>query len=117
MSDKKVHFMKIDAETFTRTALLQALMRKKETVAIREAGPYRQDDGYFQVWVDSVMCVSEMEEWLVSLKNIETVGVVPRHNYRKSEGYLFDSLEAVPITNPDFINPKLIHLYPEREIQ
>lgn len=112
--EKVIHFLGVDVQTDTLRPLLRALQRKKDILAFKSQGAYREDAGYTKVFVDTTMTESEFETWLFGLgtagnparhrkhppKEICVVGTFTRKNYTKAEGYLFEKFEAVPL--PDY---------------
>jgi hypothetical protein len=99
-----IHFLGVDVQTDTLRPLLRALQRKKDILAFESRGAYREDASYTKVFVDTTMTESELEDWLHGLggkrsPEICIVGAFTRKNYTKAEGYLFEVLEAVPLTN------------------
>ncbi len=109
---KVIHFLGVDVQTDTLRPLLRALQRKKDILAFESQGAYREDARYTKVFVDTTMTESEFETWLFGLgtagdpryhrsppKEVCIVGTFTRKNYTKSEGYLFDKFEAVPLSD------------------
>jgi len=68
----------IDVETCCASALVRRLAQLKTTFNISNAGAYREDPGYTQVWVDTRMTEDELEDWLYRAKGIDYVGVWQR---------------------------------------
>lgn len=73
-----IHRLGIDVETRCASALVRKLGQLKTTFNISNAGAYREDPGYTQVWVDTRMTEEEMEDWLYRAKGIDYVGVWQR---------------------------------------
>ncbi|MDH1555929.1 hypothetical protein N5E86_15860 [Stutzerimonas stutzeri] len=68
----------IDVETHCANALVRRLAQLKTTFNISNAGAYREDPGYTQVWVDTRMTEEKLEDWLYRAKGINYVGVWQR---------------------------------------
>lgn len=68
----------IDVETRCASALVRRLGQLKTTFNISNAGAYREDPSYTQVWVDTRMTEDELEDWLYRAKGIDYVGVWQR---------------------------------------
>lgn len=73
-----IHRLGIDVETRCVSNLMRRLGDLKTTFALYNAGAYRENPGYTQVWVDTRMTEDEMEDWLYRAKGIDYVGVWQR---------------------------------------
>ena len=96
-----VHFLGIDVETKARAALLRFLDRKG-VLAVVDCGAYRGCGEHSQVLVDTIFTEAELDTLLYEkfrgYKGASYVGVFTRQDYRKSDGYLWDSVSAVPLS-------------------
>lgn len=68
----------IDVETRCVANLKKRLGDLKTTFALHNAGAYREDPAYTQIWVDTRMTEEQLEEWLYRAKGIDYVGVWER---------------------------------------
>lgn len=78
LAKRKTHCLGIDVPTSHASRVVKRLELLKTTQLVSRQGPYREDPGYTQVWVDTRMTEDELDDWCYRTKGIEYVGVWER---------------------------------------
>lgn len=85
-----VHRLGLDAELTGANQLIKALEGRRDTLRIRDAGRYQhagQPQDYKQIWIDTTMTESELDEWCCRVKAATAyVGVWQRRPEQTIEG-------------------------------
>lgn len=92
-----LHFLGFDYLTSTRSAVIRA-MKGKRVADFQDCGAYREDAAYSKMLVDTTLTEKELETWLDGIKGVELVGTFTRKDCRKVDGYLWDDLQARPLS-------------------
>lgn len=91
------NMLDIDVPSYAVRMVISRLRRLKSTIAVKDTGEYTQCSGTNRVFVDTLLTEDQLEDWLYRSKGVDYEGTRTRKNYLKSEGYLFDQLDATPI--------------------
>ncbi len=75
----QIHHLGIDVKTKDAAKLRHKLRWQFTTQAVRDGGPYHEDESYSQIHVDTDLTESQMDEWLYTAQHgCEYVGVFVR---------------------------------------
>jgi hypothetical protein len=99
-AEPAVNYLGIDVETRGAGFLVSRLKRLKTTIAIENTGKYSECREWSKVFIDTVMTEDQLDNWLYETRwspKPYDASVFTRKNYLKSEGYLWERKEAVPI--------------------
>lgn len=91
------HFLGIDVPKRERREWLRKLRPKKGILDVSDRGAYTECPDTVCLWVDTTLDLEALEAW-VDASHLEVLGCFHRKNYLKADGYLFDRLEARPIS-------------------
>ena len=103
MVDNMTHYLGVDCSTKGKGLLIRFLERRKGVLAVEDHGPYREDPSISRLWLDAEFDEEALDNLLDQKFNpprkskAEAYGTFTRQNYLKSDGYLFDRLDAQPI--------------------
>ena len=91
-----VNMLGIDVWCSDAAAAYRRLSKLKTTVAIQEPSPYRHCRDYSRMFIDTTMTERQLSDWLYKARM--DAGVFVRKNYYKKDGFLWDQLDAVPLS-------------------
>lgn len=76
--DPKVNSFGIDVETGGKGMLISKLKKLKSTISVSDGGVYWMDKSYSQVWIETELTESELDDWIYNVsfpRWIEIVGI------------------------------------------
>lgn len=74
----QVHRLGLDVAASDAALVAKRLKNLKNTVGVLNAGPYREDPAYSQVWVDTYWTLAELEAWVDRNSTVDIVGAWAR---------------------------------------
>jgi hypothetical protein len=74
----QVNYLGIDAPTGATKNIIRILKKLRTTVAVENAGAYREDRNISQIWIDTTWTEQKLDAWLYNTKGIDYVGTFVR---------------------------------------